>query len=79
VTMYRRLPCKNCPDGATLTDGAGRKIPYEISVHPSAFRTNGATFNYDCLGCGKKGRSQKITKAAFYALMDMGLPAPAQT
>lgn len=71
--MIRRLPCRNCPDGATLVDGRGRKIPYEIGISPSAFRTPGQPFKYDCLSCGKKGKGQTISKAAFYAIPDFGL------
>lgn len=67
----RRLPCIKCPDGAFLKDGAGRKIVYEMGIAPSAFRTRGEAFRYQCLACGSKN---SITKQAFFALPDLGLP-----
>lgn len=69
--MIRRLPCSKCQDGAFLKDASGRKFPYEMGLSPSAFRTPGMPFSYKCLGCGS---ANKITKQAFFALPDLGLP-----
>ncbi len=71
--MKRILPCPRC-NGAKLTDGAGKQIPYVMGLAPSAFRTPGVPFSYTCLGCKSK---LQLTKMAFYALPDLDPPVPA--
>lgn len=86
----RRLPCNRCPEGAWLKDGTGKAVvPYLMGMAPSAFRTTGEAFEYDCQRCerfvhvnGKPTRSraerQSISKRAFYALPDLeATPKPA--
>lgn len=77
--MTRTLPCSNCGT-AWLKDAQARPIiPYTIGVTPSAFRTPGQTFEYDCQKCqrpvqvngkavGGRGARQSISKQAYFAL-----------
>ena len=75
--MNKRLPCTRCPGGATLKHPNGAQEFYRIGVMPSAFRTPGAKFRYDC-SCGTKN---DIGKGQFFAIPDeaQGDPEKADT